>query len=374
MVNDLILGLLIGAVLAAVVFNLLKKKREGDLSSVLDQKFDQKIPLLASTLKQQLEAEKQDIQTDLKNKKDAIETAIKRLYDELKHSNKKVEDAERERIGSFRELKKELEQQKTITEQLSVTTDGLRRVLSNNQLRGQFGEQVAEDLLKMAGFVKGVDYHLNKGLKESPGRPDLTIFLPDKTKINVDAKFPFANLQKAVDTQDAPTRREHLKAFEGDIREKIKQVATRDYINPEENTVDFVIMFIPNEMVFSYIYDKMHDVWSGAMKQKVVFAGPFSFTAILRMVRQSYETFRYQKNVQRIITYIKTFETEFKKYNLEFEKIGDRISSLSNQYDLVNTTRTKQLMRTVDRISLEEASTKNPLFSETPEEGNKGES
>ncbi len=351
---ELVTGVLIGLVAAFVLFNFFKKKQsEENVSSV----FDEKIPLIAATLKQQLEAEKQDIKTDMKNKKEVIEGLVKRVFDALEKHNDKLNDAEKERVGSFRALKQELVNQSKITEQLSVTADGLKRVLSNNQLRGQFGEQVAEDLLKMAGFVKGVDYEANKSQKDSETRPDFSVFLPDGIRINVDAKFPFSNLVKSIETENKEAKKEHMKAFERDVREKIKQVSNRNYINPEDNTVDFVIMFIPNEMIFSYIYDKMHTVWNEAMKQKVVFAGPFSFTAILRMVRQSYDNFKYQKNVQKIITHIKMFEQEFEKYDGEFNKIGDRINSLTQQYDVVKTTRTNKLRRTVDKIRLEDSTT-----------------
>ncbi len=356
---SILLGIIIGLIFAYIAYWLLNRgKKSDDVSSILDQK----IPLIASTVKQQLEAEKQDIQTDLKNKKEAIEDLVKRVFDRLEDHQKKLTEAEKERVGSFRALKQELESQGKITEQLSVTTDGLKRVLSNNQLRGQFGEQVAEDLLKMSGFVRGVDYEANKKQKDSETRPDFTIFLPDGSKINVDAKFPFNNLVRSIETEQATEKKEYMKAFERDVREKIKQVSSRDYINPDDNTVDFVVLFIPNEMIFSYIYDKMHEVWIEAMKQKVVFAGPFSFTAILRLVRQSYDNFKYQKNVQKIITAIKNFYNEFEKYNEEFVKIGDRIGSLTQQYDKVNITRTKQLMRTIDRIRLEETSAETPLL------------
>jgi DNA anti-recombination protein RmuC len=90
------------------------------------------------------------------------------------------------------------------------------------------------------------------------------------------------------------------------------------------------------------------------MRQKVVFAGPFSFTAILRLVRQAYDNFNYQKNIRSIIGNIKNFELEFEKYNLEFEKIGDKISQLSTQYQKVDSTRKTKLMRTVDRVRLED--------------------
>lgn len=315
---------------------------------------------------QKLGSEKDEIKTDLTNKKEAIEKSIRQIHEELEKTSDRLQSIEKERVGSFRELKKELENQRRTTEQLSTTTENLKKVLSNNQMRGQFGEQVAENLLKMSGFVRGVDYDCNKEQKQSGTRPDFTIYFPNKVKINIDVKFPYQNLQRMTETEDKATKRELEKAFERDIREKIKQVTTRDYINPENNTVDFVIMFVPNEMIFSYVYERMNDLWTEAMKQKVVFSGPFSFTAILRLVRQAYDNFRYQKNVQKIIGYIKTFEIEFNKYNEEFIKIGERITSLSKQYNEVNSTRTKQLLRSVEKVKLEEERSDNLLLTSNP--------
>src|SRR5690606_28364329 len=118
------------------------------------------------------------------------------------------------------------EEYKQVTDQLSVSTESLKKTLSNNQLRGQFGEQVADELLKMAGFVRGVDYEFNKEQKGSETRPDFCVFLPDGTRINVDSKFPYANLQKGIETEDLDQRKEFLRAFERDVKEKIKQVTT----------------------------------------------------------------------------------------------------------------------------------------------------
>jgi len=71
------------------------------------------------------------------------------------------------------------------------------------------------------------------------------------------------------------------------------------------------------------------------------------------MVKQAYDNFKYQKNIQKIITHIKSFEDEFKRYNQEFSKIGDRIESLTSQYNKVNFTRTNKLTKVIDRIKLE---------------------
>ena len=357
----LALSLVIGFALGFVALQFLNRRQTEHLGSKIEEKINEVFPhaleeankQLVFMAEQKLGAEKKEIKTDLENKRSSIKELVERFLKDLGESNKKLELAERERIGSFQALKKEVETQNQITKDLSVTTEGLKRVLSNNQLRGKFGEQVAEDLLKMAGFVRGIDYEFNKEQTESRTRPDFCVFLPDGTRINVDSKFPYNNLQQAVETEDKETKERYLKHFERDINNKIKEITGRNYINPESQTVDFVIMFIPNEMIFSYIYDKMSEVWVEAMRQKVILAGPFSFTAILRMIRQAHDNFRYQKNVYQIVQHIKNFEKEFSKFSEEFEKIGGRIESLSDQYQRVSITRTNQLQRTVDKIKLE---------------------
>ncbi len=355
MIIQIIVALIISLVIIYIVFRFF-------LPDIIKKITDQTIPQIVEMASQKLGAEKQDIKTDLENKRSAIEKMIKDIKEVLEKAEEKIDRSDKDRISSFSQLKQALEDQAKLTKELSSTTESLKRVLSNNQMRGQFGEQVAEDLLKMSGFVKGVDYESNKEQKISGTRPDFVIYLPNKVKINVDVKFPYQSLQKMTETNDQATKKELEKAFERDVKEKIKQITGREYINPEGNTVDFVVMFVPNEMIFSYIYEKMNHLWLEAIKQKVVMAGPFSFTAILRLVRQAYDNFRYQKNVQKIINYIKNFEIEFNKYNGEFLKIGERIDSLLKQYNYVNSTRTNQLVRAVDKIKVEEPSSEGLLL------------
>jgi len=119
------------------------------------------------------------------------------------------------------------------------------------------------------------------------------------------------------------------------------------------------VLFIPNEMIFSYIYEKMNDVIVEAINKKVVLAGPFSFTAILRMVKQAYDNFRFQSNLGEIIKQIRTFEVEFHKYSEEFEKIGIKINQLEEQYQKVDSTRTNVLMKTVEKIKLNDGNLDN---------------
>lgn len=291
----------------------------------------------------------------LEHKKDLIKEMVEKVHQELLRHQNKISETEKERTGAFQALQTSLEEYKIITSGLKESADNLKNILSNNQLRGKYGEEVAENLLKSIGFVKGQNYVVNISQDTTSTRPDFTIYLPDGTKINIDAKFPLQSLIKYQETEDEQERKRHLRQFTIDVKEKIKQVTTRDYINPEDNTVDFVILFIPNEMIFSFIYDRLQDVWNEAMTKKVIMAGPFSFTAILRMVFQSYKSFKYQEDLYEIIKLIRIFEKEYDKFSLELDKLGNKIQGVENQYQAVSVTRTKKLANVVDRIKSEKA-------------------
>ncbi len=348
-----------------IFFNIKSSKAIKNLNEALGTSLDEKIKeimpevlknaneQLISMADQKLGSEKREIKIDVENKRMELERLVKVIQQDLKESKESLTKSDKERVGSFMELKNKLEEYSKVTLQLSTTTENLKNLLSNNQLRGQFGEQVAEELLKMSGFVRGIDYDFNKEQAGSETRPDFCVFLPDKTRINVDSKFPYANLQKMTEVESKEEKENYRKKFEKDVKEKIKQVSSRDYINPDDNTVDFVILFIPNEMIFSFIYDKLNDVWTEAMEKKVILAGPFSFTAILRMVKQAYQNFSYQKNIRQVIGHVQTFEKEFEKFQEEFFKVGDRIKSLDKQYNTVSNTRVSQLTKRVDMIKLD---------------------
>lgn len=307
------------------------------------------IKQLSLISEQQLAARQTNISTDLANKERNFSLMMERILKDLNEHRERLSRSDQQNIQHFATLKQELSAHQQATAQLATTTEGLRKILSNNQSRGLFGEQVAEDLLRLSGFTPNIDYVKQAATED--GRPDFSIKLPDGLVINVDVKFPYQNLQAMVETEDAGAKKQHAQLFKQDIKQKIKQLLTRNYINPGQ-TVDFVVMFIPNEMIFSYIYENLNDVWEEGMRNKIVFAGPFSFTAILRLVRQAHNALKMQQNTQVIIDSLRVFDKEWTKYNEEFKKFGDNIERVSKGYNALNTTRTQKLERAVDKIKL----------------------
>ena len=352
--NTIFIIILLAVVFMVSVYFFVKKILLGQIKALandaLVQNNEHFLSIAKDFLLQERDSLKSEMKTDLQGKKDSINSLVDEIRKDLKNSETRLRESDDQRVKIFSELTNELKTYKELTGKLQTSTDELKNVLSNNQLRGSFGEQVADNLLKMSGFVVDVDYTKNKKQETNQNRPDFTVYMPDRTKINIDAKFPYSNLLCYAEADKKSDKDKYLALFKLDVKQKIKQVTSRDYINPEEKTVDFVVMFIPNEMIFSIIYDKMSDVWEEAMAKKVILVGPFSFVAILRMVKQAYTNFKYQENLQQIIGLIQKFDMEYQNYSEAVDTLGSRLDSTVKQFDVVSKTRDKALGTVISKI------------------------
>ena len=365
MIAEILLTVFILIALLVVVFFLSKKLIINFFNQLTQQATTKSLELSEERNNKILKEERDRMEDKLKSKldlseqtldskKDLIKDAIENMRKEINQSRKELIDSEKSRLIQFQTLTTQIEKHEKVTESLHLTTDKLFNVLSNNQMRGGLGQDVAEDLLKIAGFVKGQNY-FSQEQQLSGNQPDFTVRLPSGVKINIDVKFPLQALVKLKGAENDEQKKKYLAEFKIDIKNKIKEVTTRDYISSEENTVDFVIMFIPNEMIFSFIYENFDDVWKNAIQNKVVMCGPFSFTAILRMVQKSYDNFHFQENLYDIYSQFKRFETEYKKFSDSLDTLGDKISASSKEFDKLSGVRDRKLLKIIEKISSNES-------------------
>lgn len=312
--------------------------------------FGQKFVLQLTNLNsQQRKGNKDEIESGVKdilnNHEKLLGEITRNLQKELKQSQEGVIDLKTQNAA----IRQQLETTAKITEGLQTSTEGLRNLLSNNRLRGEWGEQVAEDLLMAAGFVEKVNYL--KQFTTAEGRPDFTILLPDGYKLNVDAKFPFDDLITYQEAKTDTEKKRALAAFNTSIRNKIKGITSKDYIDAENQTLDFVVMFIPNEMIFSFVYEMLPDINDYASRQRVVLAGPFGFTAVLRMILQAHKNFHHEKSLIQILGLISKFQEEYTKFGDSMERLGKQIDTAQKTFMEVEGTRSRQLTRVVEQIS-----------------------
>ena len=79
---------------------------------------------------------------------------------------------------------------------------------------------------------------------------------------------------------------------------------------------------------------------------------------------------RIIRNIYTIISDVKAFEKEFGVFSESYYKIGEKISGLQKQYDVVSTTRFRQLEKRIDKVTQEglKGEEESPMLLDIKEE------
>ncbi|MBN2331798.1 MAG: DNA recombination protein RmuC [Deltaproteobacteria bacterium] len=287
---------------------------------------------------------------ELSGKKALIDETLGAMKRELDQVQTLVSSLEKDRELKFGELTKQLQLTSEQTVKLHETTGLLQTALAGTGSRGQWGERMAEDILRLAGFMEGVNYLKQQKLTDAATRPDYTFLLPNELKLNMDVKFPLNNYMKCLEATSDPDRVTYRMLFLKDVRQRIKEVTNRNYINPSDNTVDYMLVFIPNEQVYGFIHEHDQILLDDALKQKVVLCSPVSLYAILAVIRQAVDNFQLEKTAAQILSLMGSFNKQWDRFTQSFEKLGSKIEETRKEYDLLTTTRKRQLDRHLNKI------------------------
>lgn len=358
--TNFIIGLTVGLAASIIIFLLYRKLWEKQTQS----SFGEMIPKIMDLARRELGQVREEINKDVVKEKGMIKESLETIEKNLKDRQDELKNLATESHRQFGTISESIKIHKEVAEKLSARTDNLGKILSNNKLRGDWGERIAEDILRYAGFIEEVHYQ-RQTAGETGSRPDFTLLLPNKRKINIDAKFPFNNLQAFQEAESEGLKKEYLQKFTADVKQKIREVSTRDYINEEEDTLDYVILFVPSEVVYGFINDQLRDVVDEAFQKKVLFTSPTSLYATLRIIMESYRHFMYEKNIKEVLKIVQGFIVNFGRFSEEFSAFDDTIKKLRQNFDQIADTRYKKMAVQIRQIQKLEGSGKEV------EDGNK---
>lgn len=287
---------------------------------------------------------------ELDNKKKLIDQTLDLMKTDLQKVQELVIKLEKDREQKFGQLASQLRSTAEQTGKLQETTGKLYMALASTKIRGQWGERMAEDVLRMVGLIEGINYYKQKVIDSANTRPDYTFILPQNLKVNMDVKFPLDNYLKYLDTTDEMQKENFKNLFLKDVRNRIKEVSTREYINPADNTVDYVLVFIPNEQVYNFINEKDQYLLDDALKNKVILCSPVTLYAILAIIRQSIDNFNMEKTASQILSLLGNFYKQWNEFSKSLEKIGKKIDEAQDEYQLLITRRKRALENPLKQI------------------------
>lgn len=287
---------------------------------------------------------------ELEGKKQLIDQTLDGIKADLLNFQSTITKFENERATQFGQLDNQLRQALEQTSRLQETTHQLRQALSNTRARGQWGERMAEDILRLMGFSEGLNYQKQAASESGESRPDYTFFLPQGQKINMDVKFPLDNYLHYLEASNDREKEDYKQRFLKDARARIKEVTTRNYIDLENNTLDYVLIFIPNEQVYAFINESDPALLDEALKKKVILCSPITLYAVLAIIRQAMENFNLQNTAGQILILLESFYKQWQAFVKSLEKVGKKIDEAQAEFQFLNSTRKNQLEKPLRQI------------------------
>lgn len=268
---------------------------------------------------------------ELSQRQEAIKTLVEPLKQQLEVYQKRLQQSETTQSSALGEVKKHLETLAQQSQSLSSETLQLRRVLSSNQARGRWGEETLRRVVEAAGMSAHCDF--TEQAQSDDKKPDLIVRLPGDRIIIVDSKVPGLDFLTALDEADAARRADALAAHASRLKSTIKDLADRDYPSQFPNALDYVVLFLPAESLFSAALEGDRDLIVWAAARRIMLATPASLIALLRSVSVSWQHHAQTENARAIAEAAQEFFARVAKFTEHFDRIRDGLMAASRAYD-----------------------------------------
>ncbi len=171
---------------------------------------------------------------------------------------------------------------------LHATTSGLVNALrSAPKTRGRWGEQQLHTLLEMAGMAEHADFEVERHLATDEGRfrPDVVIRMPGGRSLVVDAKTSLTAYLDAIESDDEAVREALLKDHARAMRSHAMQLGGKEYWRHlPEDTVDFVVMFVPGEPFYAAAMARDPALFEDAWARQVILCSPTTFLGLAKAI------------------------------------------------------------------------------------------
>ncbi len=268
---------------------------------------------------------------DLSQRQEKIAGLVKPLEEQLKSYQQRLQQSEAQQQTALGQFNEQLKALATQSQTLSSETQRLRVVLSSNQARGRWGEETLRRVVEAAGLSTHCDF--TEQLKEGDSKPDLVVRLPGDRVIIVDSKVPDLEFLNALNLADETKRADALHEHAVKLKATIKALADRDYPTQFANALDYVILFLPAESLFSAALEGDRDLIVWAAERRILLATPASLIALLRSVAVSWQQHDQSVNARAIAEAARELFERVAKFIDHFESIRDGLQKAGDAYN-----------------------------------------
>ena len=281
-----------------------------------------------------------------------LKGVVNPLSENLKILDKQIREIETKREGAYKSLEKELEQLGLAQKELHTTAYDLESALRSSSTRGQWGEMKLENIAKIAGLQKNIDYTTQETIHRdgSDIRPDMIVNLPNRGCIAIDAKAPLKSYLNASESQDETIQKEELVKHSRAMRTFMRSLYQKEYWSQFENAPELVVMFIPLESALYSAFEHDKELFDDALKHKVLIVSAVSLIALLKSVHHGWMQVQLDENTQKIADAGRNLYERFLKFNLMFQDIGKKLNTTQTAFNKAASSMNARLIPSMKKL------------------------
>ena len=226
------------------------------------------------------------------------------------------------------QIKQLIQQNTTLTSE----TGKLASALTNNQQVGNWGELQLRRVVELAGMTEYCDFAEQQTIGTGE-RPDMMVSLPEQRTIIVDSKASTAAYLEAQQQEDETQSSETLKRHAGALKAQVDELAKKDYGSKQENSLDFVVMFIPGDQFLAAALSQQPGLVEYAMSKRIAISTPASLISLLWAVANGWQQHRIARDAAEIQAVGEEMHKRMMSFIRNYQGIGKGLESAVKSYN-----------------------------------------
>ena len=311
-----------------------------------------------------LEKYQEGAKGDLDKRQQAIQKTVEPVGKALEKFEERVNNLEERRTKTDAGLKEQLENLAQSQIRLSQTTTGLVNALRKPEGRGRWGELQLRRTVELAGMINYCDFEEQTNVETDAGerlRPDMLIRLPNERRVVVDSKVPLAAYLDALDEADADVKTTQLERHARHIRDHIKGLSQKKYWSQFDHTPEFVVLFIPNEAIFSAALEVDPQLIELGVENRVILATPTTLIALLKAIAYGWQQDAVAREAREISALGKELYERIGVVMGYFSSVGKSLGQVVTHYNKAVNSAESRLLVTARKFEALESSTEETL-------------
>lgn len=330
--------------------NRRNEREKEERMALLDKQFAERLRLvqeqLGTTTERLLKQRSEELDTANRSQMNSIIAPLKEVMAEMKKSMDDNRDSFNRNTAS---LSEQLKLMHATTTNLGAEAEKLSRALqAGPKIQGDFGEMKLNDLLDKFGFTKGVEYDVQYTMRDSKGnvirnddtndmmRPDVVLHYPDHKDVIIDSKASLTAFINYVNAGTDDERKVYLEEHVKSVRRHVDELSAKNYGKYSMDggtTLDFVIMFVPQEAAMQLAVSADASLWNYAFERNVIITGEQNLFSLLRLLQIAWTQQRQAENQEKVFDMASTLVDRVQLFVERFDRLDSDIDGVRKSFD-----------------------------------------